>query len=173
GTQVGFDRIVNTNCLSLRNSWPTRGVGPGFGGTGDPEDPTPIPCDGGTPNYLHNGLSVTDGMLFYAPMALGPGSPNTFYFGTDRLYRSTNRGDLMLEVTDGHAAFDPQSCTGNSLPCPVSTVAIWPGGDNVRVVGLVNGKVFATSTGSNTFINISPPLPANPTGSANKFIGRA
>src|SRR5256885_16118081 len=82
--QVGFDRIFNTSCLPIKNIWPARGVG--FNGTGDPEDPTPIPCDGGTPNYLHNGLSLTDAMLFYAPMALGPGAPNTVYFGTVRLY---------------------------------------------------------------------------------------
>jgi hypothetical protein len=167
-TQVGFDRIVNTNCLPVRNSWPTRGVGPGFGGAGDTEDPTPIPCDGGTPNYLHNGLGLTDSMLFYAPMALGPGAPNTVYFGTDRLYRSSDRGDHMTVVSQ--ASLSNPGGTGS----PISSIAIWPGGDNVRLVGMqTGGVVWATANGSSTLTNISPTLPANPTGSANKFIGRA
>ena len=25
-TQIGFDRIVNTACLPIKNSWPTRGA---------------------------------------------------------------------------------------------------------------------------------------------------
>ena len=165
GTQVGFDRILNTNCLPLRNIWPARGVG--FNGTGDPEDPTPIPCDGGTANYLHNGLSLTDAVLFYAPMALGPGAPNTVYFGTDRLYRSSDRGDHMTVVSQASLS----SPGGNGSP--ISSIAIWPGGDNVRMVGLQNGQVWATASGSSTLVNLAPPLPANPAGGTNKFIGRA
>ena len=42
-----------------------------------------------------------DTVLFYAPMALGPGTPNTLYFGTDRLYRSINRGSTMTLVSQG------------------------------------------------------------------------
>ena len=162
-SQIGFDRIFKTACLPIKNSWPTRGVG--FGGTGDPEDPTPFdPCDGGTPGYLHNGLVLTSTVLFYAPMALGPGSPNTVYFGADRLYRSSDRGDTMTVVSQVPIA-------GTS---PISTIGISRSDDNVRMVGLQNGQVWATSTGSSTLVNLAPPIPANPNGSAtNKFIGRA
>jgi hypothetical protein len=42
------------------------------------------------------------------------------------------------------------------------------------MVGLRNGQVWATSTGSSTMVDLSPSLPANPNGSTiNKFIGRA
>jgi hypothetical protein len=161
--QIGFDRIFKAACLPAFDSWPTRGAG--FGGTGDPEAPAPFdPCDGGTPGYLHNGLVLTPTVLFYAPMALGPGSPNTVYFGSDRLYRSSDRGDTMTAVSQV-----PLSGTN-----PISTIAIWNRGDNIRMVGLQNGQVFATSTGSSTLVDISPPIPANPSGSTiNKFIGRA
>ena len=162
-SQVGFDRIFKTACLPVKNSWPTRGIG--FGGTGDPEDPTPFhPCDGGTPGYLHNGLALTSTVLFYAPMALGPGTPNTVYFGSDRLYRSNDRGDTMTVASQS-----PLS----SPASPISSIGIWPGGDNIRIVGLQNGQVWATSTGSSTLVNLAPPTPANPNGSTNKFIGRA
>jgi hypothetical protein len=163
-SQIGFDRIFKTACLPIKNSWPTRGTG--FGGAGDPEDPTPFdPCDGGTPGYLHNGLVLTSTVLFYAPMALGPGSPNTVYFGADRLYRSTDRGDTMT-VASQVPLTTPAS--------PISTIAISRSDDNVRLVGLQNGQVWGTSTGSSTLVNLAPPIPANPSGSAtNKFIGRA
>jgi hypothetical protein len=162
-SQIGFDRIFKTACLPIKNSWPTRGTG--FGGTGDPEDPTPFdPCDGGTPGYLHNGLVLTSTVLFYAPMALGPGSPNTVYFGADRLYRSSDRGDTMT-VASQVPLTTPAS--------PISTIGISRSDDNVRVVGLQNGQVWGTSTGSSTLVNLAPPIPANPSGSTNKFIGRA
>jgi len=163
-SQIGFDRIINTACLPIRNSWPTRGVG--FVPNGDAEDPTIIPCDG-TASYKHNGLSLSDNVLFYAPLALGPGSPNTFYFGTDRLYRSNDRGDTMTVVSQ--ASITSPGGAGS----PVSTIGIWPGGDNIRIVGTQNGQVWATSTGSSTLVNLAPPIPVNPSGSTNKFIGRA
>jgi len=160
-TQIGFDRAVDTTCLPQKNFWPTRGVG--FGGAGDADDAT-VTCDG-TTSYKKNGITITDNVLFYAPMALGPGSPNTVYFGSDRLYRSIDRGDNMTVVSQAPVA-------GTS---PLSTIAIWPGGDNVRMIGLQNGQVWATSTGSSTLVNItSGSFPTNPTGSTtNKFVGRA
>ncbi|HYV24698.1 MAG TPA: hypothetical protein VE969_05625 [Pyrinomonadaceae bacterium] len=146
-SQVGFDRTINTVCLSTKNSWPTRGIG--FNPvTGDPEQTT-TSCDG-TADYLHNGLSLTDNVLFYAPMALGPGAPNTVYFGTDRLYRSNDRGDHMTVVSQ--ASLSNPGGTGS----PISSIGIWPGGDNLRLVGLQNGQVWATANGSTTLTNISP-----------------
>jgi hypothetical protein len=165
GLQIGFDRAVDTTCLPIKNFWPTRGVG--FLGGGDPEQLS-LSCDG-TANYLHNGLRLNDNVLFYAPMALGPGAPNTVYFGTDRLYRSTDRGDTMTVVSQ--ASISSPGSNGS----PISTIGIWPGGDNIRIVGLQNGQVWATSTGSSTLVNLtSASFPSNPTGSVtNKFVGRA
>ena len=159
GSQIGFDRIFKTACLPVFDSWPARGE---FGGS---TDPTPVQCDGGTPLYAHNGLNINDNVLFFAPMALGPGAPNTVYFGSDRLYRSSDRGDSMTVVSQAPII------SGS----PISTIAIWPQGDNIRVVGLQNGQVWATSTGSSTLVNItSGSFPANPNGSTtNKFVGRA
>ena len=156
GSQIGFDRVINVpNCLPIKDSWPTRGD---FG-VGD------IPgtaCDG-TPFLLNNGISRNDNVLFYAPMALGPGTPNTVYFGTDRLYRSTDRGDHMSIVS-------PAPITGS----PISTIGISPQDDNYRILGLQNGQVWATSTGSSSLVNItSSSFPANPASVTNKFVGRA
>jgi Calx-beta domain-containing protein len=161
GVQIGFDRIFKSACLPDFDSWPARGE---FGGS---VIPTPVPCDGGTPLYQHNGLQLTDAVLFYAPMALGPGAPNTVYFGSDRLYRSSDRGDTMTIVSQASLS----NPGGNGSP--ISSIAIWRGGDNIRMVGLQNGQVWATSTGSSTMVNLASPAPPNPNLSTNKFIGRA
>lgn len=166
GSQIGFDRINLTSCLPCKNSWASRGAGALSSGLVPLCDGTlsSTACDG-TPAAAPNGINLSDNVLFYAPMALGPGAPNTVYFGTNRLYRSSDRGDTMQIVSQSPIA-------GTS---PISTIAIWPQGDNIRMVGLQNGQVWATSTGSSTLVNLtSASFPPNPNGSVtNKFVGRA
>ncbi len=121
---------------------------------------TTIGCSGGVPA---NGITCGDSTLFYAPMALGPGTPNPVYLGSDRLYRSDDRGN-------NHAVVSQAPISGGS---PVSSIGISPQDDNYRVVGLQNGQVWATSTGSSTLVNVTGgAFPANPNGSAtNRFVG--
>ncbi len=111
-------------------------------------------CSGTTAN---NGFRCADSVLFYAPMALGPGTPNTLYFGTDRLYRSVNQGTSMGLVSQGPFV------TG----VPVSAIGISRQNDNVRMVGLRNGRVFATTTGATPLTEVtSAGFPA-------KYVSRA
>jgi hypothetical protein len=106
-----------------------------------------------------NGLSCTDtAVAFYAPMALGPGTPNTLYFATDRLYRSSNSGTTMTVVA-------PQFVSGVF----VSAIGISPQNDAVRIVGLRTGKVFRTVTGGVTsaaMTDVTGSIPA-------RYIARA
>ena len=99
-------------------------------------------CNGTVAN---NGFRCADTVLFYAPMTLGPGTPNTLYFGTDRLYRSANSGTNMTLVSQGPFV------SGVS----VSAIGISPQDDNVRMVGLRNGQVFATTTGANPLVSLT------------------
>jgi hypothetical protein len=97
-----------------------------------------------------NGINCNDSAVeFYAPIALGPGNPNTLYYGSDRLYRSTDRGTNMSVVSQ-------QFQSGVAL----SAIGISRQNDNVRIVGLNNGKVFATSNGSTTMTDVTGPIPA-------------
>ena len=50
---------------------------------------------------------------------------------------------------------------------PVSAIGIAPQDDNVRVVGLTNGRVFATTLGAPVMTEVTPPV------STRRFIGRA
>ncbi|HEY6120264.1 MAG TPA: carboxypeptidase regulatory-like domain-containing protein, partial [Pyrinomonadaceae bacterium] len=101
--------------------------------------PAALGC-GGTAN----GINCTDAVNFYAPMALGPGSPNTLYFGSDRLYRSVNTGTTMLVVSQAPLV----------VGVPISAIGIAPQDDNYRIVGLNNGGLFYTTTGSSTLTSL-------------------
>ena len=139
GNLIGFGRVLKTSCAT-EAQWSFKGI---YGGSVDPT----VHCDGTTDTF--NGISFSDPVNFYAPMALGPGNPNTVYFGTDKLYRSTNRGDTMTVVSQVFSA-----------GVPVSAIGISHTNDNVRIVGLNTGKVFATITGSNPMTNVTPVAPA-------------
>ena len=87
---------------------------------------------------------------FYAPLALGPGNPNTFYFGSDRLRRSTTSGTTISTVSQAPIVSG----------VPITAIGISPQSDNVRIVGLSNGTVWRTTTGSTTLVNVTGTIPA-------------
>jgi hypothetical protein len=132
---MGFARVTNM-ANATDGNWSFYGCG--FGGS------------------IANGMTCTaTAIQFYAPMTLGGGNPNTLYFGSDVLYRSANSGVTMTKVSQ-----DPIS-SGASI----STISVSKLNDNVRMVGLNNGQVWATSTGANPLVNVTPSgAPAVPVG---------
>jgi len=144
-TAQGFAR-VQTVAAAEAGSW--SGFGCGFGG------------------FIANGITCNGTVLFYAPLARGPGNPNTLYFGSDRLYRSTNQGTTMTEVSQNPIIAGQ----------PITTIGIAPTDDNARIVGLRNGKVYATTTGATTLIDVTNPgmPPPNPLdANQRRAVGRA
>ncbi|MFN8525441.1 MAG: hypothetical protein U0821_20270 [Chloroflexota bacterium] len=102
-----------------------------------------------------NGITCpATAIRFYAPMALGPGNPNTLYFGSDRLWRSTDRGATMnlasqAPILASHA---------------ITAIGIAPQNDSVRIVGLrrstpLSFAVYRTTTGSAALDDVSAGLP--------------
>lgn len=143
-SQIGYERADDTNF-----AWTFRG------------------CSGTTPN---NGFRCADNVLFYAPMEQGPGNPNTLYFGTDRLYRSSNSGDTMTVVSQA-----PINGPVGGSGIVMTAIGISPQDDNVRIVGMRDGQVWATVNGSSTLTNVTGANfpPANPLDPTRKSIGRA
>jgi hypothetical protein len=92
-----------------------------------------------------NGISSLDVVNFYAPLVLGPGNPNTVYYGTQRLYRSANNGTNHTTVSQNPIVSG----------VPLCAIAIAPSDDNVRLVGLNNGQIWGTVTGSGTLVNFT------------------
>ena len=129
-TQVGFERALTTEA------------------NGDPTWSTFQGCRNGTSN---NGILCSDAVLFYAPLVGGPGNPNTIYYGSNRLYRSDNRGTLMTQVS--------QQLPGSGER--VSAITIAPQDDNVRLVGSTLGRVYlSTLAGATTMTDVTGPIPA-------------
>jgi hypothetical protein len=97
-TQIGFARKLTS--VPPTGGWASFGC-PGFGGT-----PNGITCP-------------ATSVLFYAPMALGPGTPNTVYMGSDQVWRSTNSGATMTAVSQVLVPAPP-------IAQPITTIAISP-----------------------------------------------
>ena len=133
GIQIGFARVLKTSCAD-EGEWSFRGA------YTPPIDPT-VHCDGAKDKF--NGINLNDNVNFYAPMALGPGTPNTVYFGTDTLYRSADKGDTMPAVSQAPI----ELISGSTQGQPISAIGISPTSDNIRVVALDDGTVWATTTG--------------------------
>jgi hypothetical protein len=114
----GYARVL-TSATATDNGWTFFGCG--FSG------------------QIPNGMVCSGPTLFYAPMTLGPGNPNTLYFGADRLYRSSDSGTTVTTVSQ-------------LLSSAISAIGIAPSNDNVRVFGLADGRVFATATGANPLV---------------------
>ena len=150
-TQIGFERAEGASDLNP-NGWSS-----GFLGC--------VAVSGAVP-VTFNGIQCTDDTLFYAPMAQGPGNPNTIYFGTDHLYRSTDKGQTMVSASQ---IFETNTPTPPALPSntTVSAIGISPQDDNVRIVGISSGRVFATTFGAPLLAEVTPPV------STRRFIGRA
>jgi hypothetical protein len=126
--QITYQRVLTTADAKAKN-WTNFGCVAGGAGN------TRIDC---------NDTAVS----FYAPMALGPGSPNALYFGTDRLYRSGDGGDTMQQVSQGPIV------AGGGVE--ITSISAALGNDNVVLVGMKNGTVWATTTGANGFTNVTP-----------------
>jgi photosystem II stability/assembly factor-like uncharacterized protein len=139
GNQIGFARATST-------------VGPG-----DPNWTTFYGC-GGTAN----GINCADQVLFYAPMVIGPSAAgsngNSLYFGTNRLYRSIDRGVTMTDVSGTLAVISAIAVAQGPGPAP---------NDDIRLVGTTGGGVYASTTaGATTMTSVSnSQIPA-------RYVGR-
>lgn len=112
-------------------------------------------------NCTVTGIRCADNVLFYAPMDLGPdtadseGVSSTVYFGSDRLYRSKDRGTTMQLVSQGPLSPLPSPPNPAGIGVMITALDIAPQNDNVRIVGLRDGSVFATTTGSSPLRDIT------------------
>ena len=106
---------------------------------------------GNTPQYSTNSgttwatafpESSGDSSLFYPPLALGPGTPNTVYYGTDYLYRSTNGGVSSTRVAGPFSQVDD--------------IAIAPTNDLVRLISS-GASLYYTTTGASTMSQLAAP----------------
>ena len=95
------------------------------------------------------GLVSSDRGAFIPPMVMDPVNPAVLYFGTYRLYRTANSGDLWAPVSG-----DVTNGTGT-----IRTIAIAPTDTATIYVGSSDGAVQVSTDVGVTWTNISAGLP--------------
>ncbi len=105
---------------------------------------------------LTNGVDRRDNALFYIPIAADAGTQGVFYLGTNRVYRTTDRGDNW-------AAISPDLSDGQGS---VSTIAVAPNESSTIWAGTSDGNIAVTrDTGTNWSNTTKVPLP-------NRFVSK-
>jgi hypothetical protein len=97
----------------------------------------------------NGGIQGNDRAIFIPPYVMDPIIPTTLYFGTHRLYRTTNEGTLWTaissDLTKGSGA--------------ITTIAISRFDNNTIYVGASDGQVSVTRDGGVTFTTSVTGLP--------------
>jgi len=100
-----------------------------------------------------DGVGQRDRALFYAPFALDPSTPRVLYYGTHRLYRTTDRGDSWTPISG-------DLTKGEKTRGRISTIAVAPSDPRTIYVGTSDGNVQVTTNQGNTWTNVTrAPLP--------------
>jgi hypothetical protein len=95
------------------------------------------------------GLNV-DNAYWTPPLVMDPVNSNVLYYGTYRLWRTSNRGD-------GWIPFSPSLTSGTSSA--LSAIAIAPADTNTIYVGASDGTVSMTANHGVTWTNVTSGLP--------------
>jgi photosystem II stability/assembly factor-like uncharacterized protein len=121
-----------------------------YGGLGRSTD------NGGTWYYVLDGIDPTERVNWSMPVVFAPNDPNTLYCGTDRVYRTTNQGDMWTAISEDLTS---GGGSGNVLYGTVSTIGVSPVHPNIIYAGTDDSHVWVTRNGGTTWTDISAGLP--------------
>jgi photosystem II stability/assembly factor-like uncharacterized protein len=99
--------------------------------------------------YVAAGIVTTDRAQFIPPLVMSPTTSTTLYFGTMRLYRTTNDGLLWTAISS-----DLSRGTGS-----IKAIAIAPSDAQTIYVGTSDGNVQVTRDGGTTWTLSTSGLP--------------
>jgi hypothetical protein len=87
----------------------------------------------GTYSVIEEGIDQTDRVAFIPPYVIDSNLPQRLYFGTHRVWQTTNSGDLWTAVSP--------SLTGGTL----RAITVAPGSSDVVYVGTSDGRIHRTT----------------------------
>lgn len=102
----------------------------------------PRRSDGGPFQQKVNGIDLSDPGIFIPPLVMDASNPSTLYFGTNRLYRTSDRGEWWSVV--------PGTEVSGARVSAIATAATDP---RVVYVGYTTGKLRASSDGGATWVD--------------------
>jgi photosystem II stability/assembly factor-like uncharacterized protein len=103
-----------------------------------------------------SGILASDRFNWHCPVILDPTNPSVLYYGTNRLYRSTDRAaswtPVSEDLTNGE---EPGNLAYNTL----TTIAVSPMNNKIVYTGSDDGNVYYSGDSCETWTNISGSLP--------------
>jgi photosystem II stability/assembly factor-like uncharacterized protein len=112
--------------------------------------------DGGSFSIVLNGVNGGDRNNWDTPIAFDPADPDVLYYGTQRLYRSTNAAASWSPIS-GDLSNGPY--TGNLDFGTITSIDISPLDSDLIVVGTDDGNVWVTTDSGNNWELVSTSLP--------------
>jgi photosystem II stability/assembly factor-like uncharacterized protein len=139
-----------------------------------------------------NGIDSNDAYWFQAPFVVDPSAPGTVFFGTDRVYRTTDRGEHWVPISPHfevllHLAVAPTSSAtiyaapdsgvvrfthdgggywsgpGPDSPyCPIRDLVVDPNDPRTAYFTCQDHRVHRTRNGGGTWEDVSGNLPTLP-----------
>jgi len=110
----------------------------------------------GGSTFLYVGSALAGRKNWSMPYLLAPSAPATLYAGTDRVWRSTNRGSswsaISPDLTDGPSG-------GNNTYATITTLAVAPTDPDVVWAGTDDANVWATTNGGGAWTQVDGALP--------------
>lgn len=112
--------------------------------------------NGATFNSALNGVSGSDTNNWDSPVALDPANPDIVYFGTNRLYQSTNAAGNWTAISPD---LSNGPYTGNLAFGSLTTISVSPIDSNVITIGTDDGNVWITQDTGSNWTKVSDVLP--------------
>ncbi|MCK4223805.1 MAG: glycosyl hydrolase [candidate division Zixibacteria bacterium] len=107
-------------------------------------------------SYVMDGIDDYDRRNWSTPVIMDPLDHNTLYYGTYRLYKTTNGGGwwnaISGDLTDGPGG-------GNLTYGTITTIAVAPSNTQVIYVGTDDANVWMSTNGGGNWTNIDTGLP--------------
>ena len=93
---------------------------------------------------LTSGIDRRDKALFYIPIAFDPSTQGVFYLGTNRVYRTTDRGDNWVAISSDLS--QGQGSIATIVVARSDAKTIWAGTSDGRIAVTTNGGANWTDT---------------------------
>jgi photosystem II stability/assembly factor-like uncharacterized protein len=102
-----------------------------------------------------NGINGSEPTNWSTPVVMDPVNPQVLYYGTNRLYRTTDGANNWSPISGNLALNSPSTPRYGTL----STIAVSPSNPDVIYVGTDDSKVWVTTDLGNNWTDISADLP--------------
>jgi len=117
---------------------------------------------GQTFNPADSGIVRSDTAQFIPPLTIDQSNPNTLYFGTCRVYQTTDGANTWTPISGDLSAGNatPTTCPSPGTAGTITTMDVAHQNSSVVLAGTSNGKVWETTTGGISWNEIDTGLPA-------------